>query len=89
MKPESIVRVLSWLSGLMLFAGVALVGYVVYAAIHGVVYVAARSTNAMIHFDQSPLAFLVGIGLYLTGGILFLWIAWVLLLRKPTATKPH
>lgn len=70
----------------MLLAGVAMVGYVAYAAIRGVVYVASRSTEATIHFDQSPLTFLIGIALYLAGGILFLWIAWVLLPRRKKAT---
>jgi len=70
----------------MLLAGVAMVGYVAYAAIRGVVYIASRSTEATIHFDQSPLAFLIGIALYLAGGILFLWIAWVLLPRRKKAT---
>ncbi len=69
----------------MLLAGVAMVGYVVYAAVRGVVYVASRSTEATIHFDQSPLAFLIGIALYLVGGLLFLWIARVLLPRKKNA----
>ena len=85
MKPESIVRVLAWLGGLMLLAGVAMVGYAAYAAVRGVVYVASRSTEATIHFDQSPMGFLIGISLYLAGGTLFLWIAWVLLLRKKKA----
>ncbi|KAB2875649.1 MAG: hypothetical protein HS106_16950 [Ideonella sp.] len=85
MKPESIVRVLPWLGRLMLLAGVAMVSYVAYASVRGVVYVASRSTEATIHFDQSPLAFLIGIALYLAGGILFLWIARVLLSRKKSA----
>lgn len=85
MKPESVVRVLALLGGLMLLAGVAMVGYAAYAAIRGVVYVASRSTEATIHFDQTPLAFLIGIALYLAGAILFLWIAWVLLPRKKKA----
>ncbi len=69
----------------MLLAGVAMVSYVAYASVRGVVYVASRSTEATIHFDQSPLAFLIGIALYLAGGILFLWIARVLLSRKKSA----
>jgi len=85
MKPESLVRVLPWLGRLMLLAGVAMVSYVAYASVRGVVYVASRSTEATIHFDQSPLAFLIGIALYLAGGILFLWIARVLLSRKKSA----
>lgn len=85
MKPESITRVLHWIGGLMLLAGVAMVEYVAYAGVRGVVYVASRSTAATIHFDQSPLAFLIGIALYLAGGILFLWIARVLLPRNRSA----
>ena len=69
----------------MLFAGVAMVGYVAYASVRGVVYLASRSTEAKIQFDQSPLAFLVGIAIYLAGGLLFLWIARALLVHKKNA----
>lgn len=86
MKHDSTVRVLAWLGVLMLVAGIAMVGYVIYASASGVVYTASRSTEATIYLDQSPQAFIIAIALYLAGGILFLWIARVLLPRKKKAT---
>ncbi|WP_280156665.1 hypothetical protein [Piscinibacter sp. XHJ-5] len=66
----------------MLLGGIAMVGYAIYAAIHGTVHLASRWTNAVINFDKAPIAFSLGVLLYASGGVFFLWIGWGLLTEK-------
>jgi NhaP-type Na+/H+ or K+/H+ antiporter len=53
--------------------GVALLGYVGYAILEGTIRLASRTTNTLVSFSLSPLAFLIGASIYSLGGAVMVW----------------
>ena len=61
--------------------------YVVIALLNGSVHLAGRSSEITVYVSQSPIAYAIGVILYVLGAVLFSWIGLGLVSRRKSSSS--